>query len=121
MSYPVTGADFERDVRQVAAQWAFIQSIVTVDRSDYAVKLRLHVDTECFIQIYANVQKELFSFTLVLNRERIYGSDCEGGIWHRHPYHTPDNHDFSAEGSQAVTLAHFLAEVQQILQDEEIL
>lgn len=71
MSYHVTAADFERDVREVAAQWAFIQSLVTVDRADYAVKLRLHVDAECFIQIYANVQKELFSFTLVLNRARI--------------------------------------------------
>jgi hypothetical protein len=117
----VTAAAFAHAVQQEAVQWAFIQWVVIIDSTDYAVKLRLHVDAECFVQVYANVQKGLFSFTLVLNRARIYGRDCEGGVWHRHPRHAPDTHDFSAEGSQAVTLAHFLAEVQQILQVEGML
>jgi len=77
----MTAAEFERDVQQVADQWAYVQWVVTVDKTDYAVKLRLHVDAECFIQVYANVQKGLISFTLVLNRMRIYGRDCEGGVW----------------------------------------
>lgn len=117
----MTAAEFERDVQQVADQWAYVQWVVTVDKTDYAVKLRLHVDAECFIQVYANVQKGLISFTLVLNRMRIYGRDCEGGVWHRHPHTDPGTHDFSPEGSRAVTLAHFLAEAQQILQTEGIL
>ena len=117
----MTAADFERNTRQIAADWVFVQWITTVDKTDYAIKLRLHVDTECFVQIYANVEKDLISYTLVLNRARIYGRDCDGGVWHRHPYHTPDTHDFSAEGSQAVTLRQFLTEVQQILQNEKLL
>jgi hypothetical protein len=117
----MTAADYEQDVRQLATQWAFIQSIVTIDRTDYAVKLRLHIDVECFVQVYANVQSGLTSFTLVLNRARIYGRDCDGNGWHRHPRSAPDAHDFSVEGSQAVTLADFLAEVQQILHHERLL
>jgi len=117
----VTAAEFERTVQQEATQWAFIQWIVSVDRTDYAVKLRLHVDAECFVQVYANVQKGLISFTLVVNRARIYGRDCEGGVWHRHPHHAPETHDFSSEGSQAITLARFLVEVQQILQAKGML
>jgi len=117
----MSGNDFEQEARRVAALWAFIRQIVTVDKSDYAVKLRLHVDKECFVQVYANTHKELFSYTLVLNRARIYGRDCDGGIWHRHPLHAPDTHDFSIQGREAVSLAHFLAEAQQILQDRLIL
>jgi hypothetical protein len=105
----------------VAAQWAFVQWVITVDRTDYAVKLRLHVDEDCFVQVYRNVQNGLISFTMLMNRTRIYGRDCDGGAWHRHPRHAPESHDFSAEGSRVVTLHHFLAEVQQILQDEGIL
>ncbi len=121
MSRPLTIADFEYGVRQLAIQWAFIQWLVTVDRTDYAVKLRLHIDVDCFIQVYHNVQNGLISYTLIMNRTRIYGRDCDGGVWHRHPRHAPDSHDFSTEGSRVVTLPHFLAEAQQILQDEGLL
>ena len=63
----------ERDVRRSAAQWAFIQHVETIDKTDFTVKLRLHVDTECFIQVYANTHKQLSSYTLVLNRSRVLG------------------------------------------------
>ena len=59
--------------------------------------------------------------TLVFHRVRIYGRDCEGGQWHRHPHGAPDDHDSSPEGTEAVSLWQFLAEAQQILQSEGIL
>lgn len=49
--------EFERHILTAAAQWSFLRTVDTVDKTDYAVKLRLHVDVECFIQIYANVHK----------------------------------------------------------------
>jgi hypothetical protein len=73
VSRPLIAVEFEQDVRLVAAQWAFIQWIVTIDRTDYAVKLRLHIDEDCFIQVYRNVQNGLISFTLVL-----IGPECTG-------------------------------------------
>ncbi|MEI2692894.1 MAG: hypothetical protein V9H69_25530 [Anaerolineae bacterium] len=111
----------ERDVRRAAAQWAFIQRVATVDKTDVTVKLRLTVDVECFIQVYANTVKQLASYTLVLSRSRIYGRDCEGGLWHRHPAEAPEQHDFSTEGQRAVTLDEFLREAQQVLQDRGLL
>ena len=117
----MTSDDFESKARQAAAEWAFIQSVETVDKTDHALKLRLHVDGECFVQVYANVQKSVYSYTLVLNRARIYGRDSEGGDWHRHPYGSPDSHDHTPEGRKAVTLMQFLAEIQQILQAEGLL
>ncbi len=117
----MTADDFETYVRETAAEWAFIRWITTVDKADHAVKMRLHIATECFIQVYANVQKVLMSFTLVLNHHRVYGRDCEGGSWHRHPHNAPDTHDLTPAGARAVSLQQFLAEAQQILQDEGVL
>lgn len=112
---------FEQDVLRTANEWSFIRSIETVDKTDQAIKLRLQVDAECFVQVYANVRKNLFSYTLVLNRSRIYGRDSEGETWHRHPYGDPDSHDRTPEGQLKVDLAQFLVEVQQILQAEGLL
>jgi len=62
-----------------------------------------------------------FSYTLVLNRSRVYGRDSEGGTWHRHPYVDADSHDRTPEAQVEVSFAKFLAEVQQILQAEGLL
>jgi hypothetical protein len=117
----VTADLVERDVRRTAARWAFIQRVATIDKTDFTVKLRLHVDAECFIQVYANTQKQLSSYSLVLNRSRVFGRDCEGGLWHRHPADAPEQHDFSPEGQRAVSLDEFLREAQQVLQDKGLL
>jgi hypothetical protein len=117
----MTVDEFEQGVIQTVAAWPFIRSIAVLDKTAHAIKVRLTIDPECFVQIYANVQKELFSYALILSRLRIYGRDCDGGHWHRHPYPNSEDHDFSPEGRRAVSLQEFLAEVQQILQSEDIL
>jgi len=117
----MSGEAVELDIRHTAAQWAFIRRIETVDKTDFTVKIRLHIDVETFVQIYANTQKDLTSYTLVLNRTRIFGRDSEGGQWHRHPVEAPDQHDFSPKGQRPITLFEFLAEVQQILQEKGLL
>lgn len=117
----MTADDVERDVQRVAAEWAFIQSADTMDKAEHTVKMRLHVDADCFVQVYVNIQKQLTGYALVLNRSRIFGRDCEGGLWHRHPVEAPDQHDFSLEGQRAVSLDEFLREAQNVLQDEGLL
>ncbi len=117
----MTPDEFERNAIAVASDWAFILRVSLLDKTEHAVKLRLHIDTECFVQVYANPQKSLVSYTLILNRTRIYGRDCDGGGWHRHPYDAPETHDFSDEGSLEVSLSEFLAEAQYILQSSGVL
>ena len=116
-----TVESFEREVYSTAARFAYIQRVVTLDRTANALKLRLYVAAGCFVQIYANVRKRITSYALVLGESRIYGRDCDGGAWHRHPYENPDSHDFGPEGSREVSLNEFLIEVQQILEREGIL
>lgn len=112
---------FQQRAREEASHFAFIRSIVTLDRTANTVKLRLHITAECFVQIYANVRKGLFSYTLVLRQTRLYGRNNDGTGWHRHPHSAPDDHDFSDEDTRPVTLTEFLDEVQQILTTEGIL
>jgi len=45
------------------AKWAFIQNTETIDKTDYAVKMRLYIDVDCFVQVYANAHKQLTSYT----------------------------------------------------------
>ena len=51
-----------------------------------------------FIQLYHNSHKHLWSYALVLAGNRIFGRNCEGGQWNRHPFEAPDSHDTSLEG-----------------------
>lgn len=111
----------ERDVRHTAAQWAFVRYVETVDKTGDAIKLRLHIDTDCFVQVYVNTRKQIIGYAVVFNRVRILGRDCDGGSWHRHPPARPDQHDFSPEGQRAVSLDEFLKETQQLLQDKGLL
>ncbi len=115
-----TADDFERHVHDVASHFAFVR-VTTVDKTDYAIKLQLDIATDCFVQVYANLRKQLLSYALVLNRKRIYGRDCDGGRWHLHPYENAESHDFGPEGAKVTSLEEFLGETQRILAKEGLL
>lgn len=112
---------FETQVYDVASRFSFVRRAVALDKTANTIKLRLHITTGCFVQIYTNVQKKLVNYVLILDRSRIYGRNCDGGKWHRHPYENPVAHDFGPEGVREVSLEEFLIEVQQILQREGLL
>jgi hypothetical protein len=112
---------FETQVYDIASRFSFVQRVVTLDKTADTIKLRLPITTECFVQIYTNVQKELVNYVLILDRGRIYGRNCDGGTWHRHPYEDPAAHDFGPEGPKKSPCEELLIEVQQILQREGIL
>jgi len=65
----MTTDEFEREVVQTAARFAYIHQIAIVDKTTHTVKLRLRITSDCFVQIYANTAKGLYSYTLVLRNE----------------------------------------------------
>ena len=105
----------ERQIRAEVHHCAFIRGIIMWERTPNTLKVRLSITDECFVQVYFNQPKGWSSYTLVLRNALIYGRDNDGYGWHRHPYEKPQSHDFSAEGTQPVTLREFLEEIQQIL------
>lgn len=111
----MTPEELEQQARAVAGEFSFIAAIVTSLRTPATLTMRFQITEHCFIQLYGNTRKGLFSYTLMLAGGRIFGRDCEGGQWHRHPFESPDSHDETDEGRKPVTFREFLVEVESIL------
>lgn len=45
----------------------------------------------------------------------MYGGDCVGGKWHRHPFKNQDLHETAGKAGKAVTPEEFLDDVFEIL------
>lgn len=83
-------SDIKEQAFKVAQEFGFI--IFEIDRTAHTINLRILVDQEIFIQIYANTKKEKLNIALILHGDRIYGHDKEGGTYHLHPFHNPSEH-----------------------------
>jgi hypothetical protein len=113
--------DREQEIIAAAGEFSFVQAVLTTDKNPAALKMRLALGPEFFVQVYINVVTGTQNFTLVLGRQRLCARDCVGGVWHRHPYEDPDAHDFSAEGARPVTVVEFLTEVQELIEEAGLL
>ena len=112
--------DWEREITAAARPFSFVRTVLTTDKNPAALKMRLILGPEFFIQMYVNVVTGTRNFVLILGRQRLYARDCVGGAWHRHSYGDPDAHDFSAEGARPVTVMEFLAEVQELIEEASL-
>mgnify|MGYP001077010165 CR=1 FL=1 len=118
---PETIDDWEQEITAAASAFSFVQTVLTTDKNPTALKMRLSLGPELFVQVYVNVATGTQNFVLVLGRQRLYARDCVGSVWHRHPYSDPDAHDFSVEGTRPVTVVEFLAEVQELVEEADLL
>ncbi len=109
------------EIVAAASTFPLVQAALTVDKNPAALKMRLAVGPDFFVQVYVNVVTGTQNLVLVLGRQRLYARDCVGGDGHRHPYEDPDAHDFSAEGARPVTVVEFLAEVQELVEETDLL
>ena len=107
--------DIEKQIYSVVAQFAFIKETETLQKTPHTIKIKLHIKQTCFIQIYRNIQKNVINYVLVSGNQRLFGRDCDGGVWHTHPIENPDMHDFSEDGVKEVSLEDFLYEVGEKL------
>ena len=64
--------------------------------SKFRIKLRLVLSLDLFVEVFYAPQTEKASFTLIKEKERIFGIDNLGG-WHHHPLGKPTNHVDIAE------------------------
>jgi hypothetical protein len=58
---------------------------------------------------------------LIEGGRRIFGIDREGGEWHIHPYDAPDKHEPLPEGLGPRPLLEFLARVEDLLLQHDLL
>jgi hypothetical protein len=60
-------------------------------------------------------------FALVEGGLRIFGVDLHAGAWHSHPYDAPNRHVPLQEGLEPKPLLKFLARVEELLLQHELL
>ncbi len=104
-------------VETSAGRFRFVQAIIQLDQTRFAVKYRLVIKPDLWVQAYHNIQNDTVGLALIYQGRRLYGRDCEAGRWHRHPADDPERHDFSTEGAQPTTVEDFLLEVGRVLVD----
>jgi len=110
-----------RDIHEAERRFWFIQQIQEIDETDDAVKARLQIQVGLFVQVFFSEQSGRFSLALIQGNQRIYGRDREFGTWHLHPYESPEHHDPVPEGMSPQPLFQFLAEVEQIIIENELI
>ncbi len=66
-------------------------------------------------QVFRSQRSGRFSFALIGTSGRLYGRDREHGIWHRHPFGQPNQHELTSEGMSPQPINQFLAEIEEIL------
>lgn len=92
--------------------------IFSLDYTDITVFSRIGYSSDVFIQVYLNSKKEKLNLALVISKNRIYGVDKEGGIYHEHPLDNPETHIPLQKG---ISLEEFILKSIDILKNLGIL
>ena len=79
-----------RTINDVSGRYGL--KLLYIDSTDITLISRIGFSSEIFIQIYANTKKDKLNMSLIVNDERMYGTDKEGGFYHEHPFENPSLH-----------------------------
>jgi hypothetical protein len=99
----------------------FVQSLEEIERTDLTLSLRLHIRPALFVQAFLGESSGSLYLALIEGGRRIFGIDREGGEWHLHPYDAPDKHEPLPEGLKPKPLLKFLARVEDLLLEYDLL
>ncbi|MBU0491340.1 MAG: hypothetical protein KKA73_19315 [Chloroflexi bacterium] len=117
----MTIADLLLELDEALSRSWFVQQIGELDRTDDAIKVRLTISAGLFVQLFLSETTGRVSLALIQGGDRIYGRDCEGGQWHRHSYGAAETHEVTPEGVSAHPVSQFLAEVEELLVENDLL
>lgn len=107
-------------LRNLADDPLFIR-IEILDLTRNLIKARQYLRQDLFIQVYRNDRSQVTNLLIVLEGQRVFARDQIRGIWHRHPFENPAEHDTSPEGQRAVTFLEFIEEARQLLIEAKLL
>jgi hypothetical protein len=92
-----------------------------IARTDHTLSLRLYIRNDLFIQVFLGETSGSLYLALIERERRIFGVDREAGEWHIHPYDTPDQHQNLPEALEPKPLLKFIARVETLLLDHDLL
>ena len=96
MPLPEDRDAFEGAFRAAVAAILPSATVEVVARTIVAIKLRVDVDGDRFIDVFFNERNRRTDLTLIERGRRAFGYDNLGG-WHRHPPKDPEQHEACAE------------------------
>ena len=99
----------------------FVQSLEQTERTDLTLSLRLHIRPDLFVQAFLGELTGQVYFALIESGRRVFGIDCESGEWHEHPYGAPQKHEPTPKGMGPRPLLSFLARVEELLLEYDLL
>ena len=98
-----------------------VQSVEELSRIDHTVVMRLNIQPGTFINAYLSERSDTLSFALIKDEQRIFGIDREDDEWHMHPYGESGQHEPLPQGLEPKPLLRFLAKVEQLILNHNIL
>jgi hypothetical protein len=113
--------DLLLEAREAFEKVWFIQSVRQTERTDVTLSLRLYVREDLFVQAFVGEITGSVYFALIDGGRRIFGMDFEKGEWHLHPHEAPHRHEPLKEGLDPKPLLRFLATVESLLVDSDLL
>ncbi len=99
----------------------FLQSLQVIERTDRTISLRLYIRQDVFVQAFLGEITGSLYLALVEGSRRIFGIDRENSEWHLHPFEYPHEHRPYTEGMDPRPLMKFLARVEQLLLEHDLL
>jgi hypothetical protein len=113
--------DLRLEAQEALERVWFVQSLEEIERTDFTLSLRLHIRPALFVQAFLGELSGSLYLALIEGGQRIFGVDREGGEWHLHPYDAPDKHEPLPEGLEPRPLLKFLARVEDLLLQYDLL
>ena len=109
------------EAAQAKERFWFVQSLDIVERTASTITLRFIIGSSIIVQVFYSLRSGRFNFALIGDSGRLYGRDHEHGQWHRHPFAQPDQHEPTLEGMSPQPIHQFLAEVEVILVENDLI
>lgn len=113
--------ELRQEAQNVVEKTWFIKSLVQTDRTDMTLSFRLIIRNDLFIQVFYGLKSQSLYMALVEGRQRIYGIDREENEWHLHPFENPEQHEPLEQGLGPKPVMSFLARVEVILIENDLL
>ena len=113
--------DLRLEAQEALERVWFAQSLEEIERTDFTVTLRLHIRPALFVQAFLGECSGSLYLALIEGGRRVFGIDREGGEWHLHPYDAPDKHVSLDEGLGRRPLLTFLARMEDLLLQRDLL
>ena len=113
--------ELRRAVEEAVERVWFVRSIEENERTDTTLSLRLYVRPRLFVQVFLGTKSGSLYLALIEGGRRLYGMDREAGEWHLHPFGAVDTHKFLPQASGSKPLLKFLAQVEDILLEHDLL